>query len=76
MRFAADGMLGRGLYGAPDPRKSLEYCGNGTNGKFMFICRFNLSGAGTAGPSTGRRFDEFCVFDESNVVVLWLLKCA
>ena len=70
-------MLGRGLYGAPDPRKSLGYCRSPD--KFMFICRFNLSNARHAGPSTRHQnsvFDEFCVYDESHVVVLWMLKLA
>ena len=74
--FAANGMLGRGLYGAPDPRKSLQYCRSAN--KFMFICRYNLaSPAQHAGPSTQHRnsiFDEFCVYDERRVVVLWMLK--
>lgn len=77
LRFAADGMLGRGLYGAPDPRKSLNYCDEGRHGKFMFVCRFNLSAARHAGPMTADRntvFSEFCVFDECHVVVLWMLK--
>ena len=77
--YAANGMLGRGLYGAPDPRKSLQYCKNSENGKFMFVCRFNLSGAKRAGPDTPHRntiFDEFCIFDERHVVVLWMLKLA
>ena len=77
MGFAANGMLGRGLYGAPDPRKSLQYCKNSENGKFMFVCRFNLSAAKRAGPDTNHRnsiFDEFCVYDERHVVVLWMLK--
>ena len=73
-------MLGKGLYGAPDPRKSLGYCGKGcTNGSFMFVCRFNLAGAAFAGlitPHPNTTFDEFCVFDEARVVVLWMLKLA
>ncbi|EOD14658.1 hypothetical protein EMIHUDRAFT_96355 [Emiliania huxleyi CCMP1516] len=76
LSFAANGMLGRGLYGAPDPRKSLQYCRSAN--KFMFICRYNLaSPARHAGPSTQHRnsiFDEFCVHDERRVVVLWMLK--
>ena len=78
LSHAANGMLGSGLYGAPDPRKSLNYCGKSRN-KFMFICRFNLSGAQHAGPGTRHRntiFDEFCVYDERHVVVLWMLKLA
>ena len=39
MSFAANGMLGRGLYGAPDPRKSEQFCKHSVNGKFMFVCR-------------------------------------
>ena len=82
LSFAAQGMLGTGLYGAPDPRKSLQYCRGGGQGKFMFICRFNLGKRGTkppqhAGPSTSHRnttFDEFCIYDERNVVVLWMIK--
>ena len=75
----ANGMLGRGLYGAPDPRKSLQYCKDSAHGKFMFVCRFNLSAAKRAGPDTAHRnsiFDEFCVYDERHVVVLWMLKLA
>ena len=49
LRFAAHGMLGQGLYGAPDPNKSRDYCKGGANGNFMFICRFNLSDARHAG---------------------------
>ena len=43
----------------------------------MFICRYNLSNAQHAGPSTPHRntvFDEFCVYDDNHVVVLWILK--
>ena len=36
LSLAGNGMLGRGLYGAPDPRKSLQYCRSAN--KFMFIC--------------------------------------
>ena len=71
-------MLGQGLYGAPDPRKSLNYV-KGTTGKFMFVCRFNLAAAKHAGPKTSHRnstFDEFCVYDERHVVVLWMIKLA
>ena len=77
LHFASRGMLGKGLYGAPDPRKSLQYCRS--NDKFMFICRFNLSNAQHAGPNTPHRnsvFDEFCVYDERHVVVLWMIKLA
>ena len=74
---AADGMLGAGLYGAPDPRKSFNYCGRSED-KFMFICRFRLDAiAKHAGPSTQHRntvFDEFCVYNERHVAVLWMLK--
>ena len=76
-------MLGRGLYGAPDPRKASHYsdtrgpyASNHSNTGTMFICRFNLSAAKHAGPSTSHRntvFDEFCVYDEQHVVVLWML---
>lgn len=63
--------------GAPDPRKSLQYV-RGSHGQFMFICRFSLKrGTLHAGPATSHRnshFDEFCIFDERNVVVLWMLK--
>ena len=79
MAYAANGMLGRGLYGAPDPRKSLQYCKDSTHGKFMFVCRYNLSQAKRAGPDTQHRnsiFDEFCVYDERHVAVLWMIKLA
>jgi len=76
LSYAANGMLGRGLYGAPDPRKSLQYCRSAN--KFMFICRYNLaSPARHAGPGMQHRnsiFDEFCVYDEQRVVILWMLK--
>jgi len=75
--YSSNGMLGRGLYGAPDPRKSLQYCKDSPNGKFMFVCRFNLKESKHAGPSTAHRnsiFDEFCIFDERHVVVLWMIK--
>ncbi len=77
LRFAAHGMLGQGLYGAPDPNKSRGYCKGGANGNFMFICRFNLSDARHAGPGTQHRnthYEEFCIYDEARVVVLWMLK--
>ena len=77
LSHAANGMLGRGLYGAPDPRKSAQYCGKYgadlQSGKFMFICRFNVSNARYHQNQT---FDEFCVYDERHVVVLWMLKLA
>ena len=79
IQFAANGMLGRGLYGAPDPNKSRAYCKGGANGNFMFICRYNLAGAQHAGPGTQHRntmYDEFCVYHDSMVVVLWALKLA
>ena len=72
-------MLGNGIYGAPDPRKSLQYCTNPQHGTFMFVCRFNLIAAKRAGPGTQHRnsvYDEFCVFDDRHVVVLWMLKLA
>lgn len=77
LRHAGNGMLGRGLYGAPDPRKSMNYCTS--EDKFMFICRFRLDASArhAALPSTQHRntvFDEFCVYDERHVVVLWMLK--
>jgi len=77
MGYAANGMLGKGLYGAPDPRKSEQFCKNSANGKFMFVCRFNMKHAQHAGPETKHRntiFDEFCIYDERQVVVLWMLK--
>ena len=70
MRSANDGMLGRGIYGAPDPRKS-ALCGQQRNGTFFLVCRFNLSGAEYA---VNTVFDEYCVFEDSDVAVLWLLK--
>ena len=70
-------MLGKGLYGAPDPRKSKTYCGESQIGNFLFICRFNLSKAKHAGPETHHKnelFHEHCVPFENQVVVLWMLK--
>ena len=72
-------MLGAGLYGAPDPRKSVTYCRGSQLGDFIFVCRFNLSRAKHAGPQTHHRnsvFEEFCVPKESHAVVLWMLKLA
>lgn len=82
-RFAADGMLGNGVYGAPDPRKSKHYCGKKKDtlaGQFIFLCRYNLSeGAKHAGPATKHKntmYDEFCVFDDRYMVPLWMIKLA
>ena len=63
--------------GAPDPRKSLQYCRSPN--KFIFIARYNLSAAQHAGPRTQHRntlFDELCVYDEKHIVVLWMVKLA
>mmetsp|Transcript_39831 Transcript_39831/g.68312 ORF Transcript_39831/g.68312 Transcript_39831/m.68312 type:complete len:205 (-) Transcript_39831:287-901(-) len=70
-------MLGNGLYGAPDPRKSFTYATDEGFGSFLFICRFNLSAAKHAGPDTTHKnevFHEYCVFNEKHVVVLWMIK--
>ena len=70
-------MLGKGIYGAPDPRKSVNYSTLNKYGRFMFVCRFNLNEAQHAGPKTKHRnrvFDEFCVYDDNHVVVLWMIK--
>ena len=75
LQHAGNGMLGRGIYGAPDPRKSLGY--SRSTDKFMFICRFNLFSSQHAGPDTrhpNHSFHEFCVYDERHVVVLWMIK--
>ena len=77
MKYSKSGMLGKGIYGAPDPRKSAQFCQHAKNGKFMFICRYNLSNAMHAGPSTSHKnpvFDEFCVYKDNKVVLLWILK--
>ena len=82
LHHAQNGMLGRGVYGAPDPRKSMQYMDDRTaqglrRGPFMFLCRFNLRGAQHAGPSTHHRnsvYDEFCVYSDVQVVVLWAMK--
>lgn len=79
MRYAGEGMLGKGLYGAPDPRKSLQYCKGSPDGNFMFVCRFNVTAAKRAGPDTHHRntvFGEFCVYDAAHVIVLWMIKVA
>jgi hypothetical protein len=76
MKYAANGMLGIGLYGAPDPRKSSQYCEKqgvkNPNGNFMFICRFNLKV--NTKHYKNKLFQEFCVYDDSQVVVLWMVK--
>jgi hypothetical protein len=72
LRFAnAQGMLGGGIYGAPDPRKASEYAAQGAHGRFMFLCRFNLVGSRH---QQNVQFAEYCVYQESRVVVLWMLK--
>jgi len=63
--------LGHGLYGAPDPRKSIGYC-SGKHGKFMFLGIFNLDGAKSA--NTGRKMEEWCVSKAEHAVLLWMLK--
>ena len=57
--------------GAPDPRKSLQYC-DGKNGYFMFICRFHLAKGHRY--AQNKTFDEYCVYNEKHVVALWMLK--
>ena len=42
LKYASGGLLGSGLYGAPDPRKSANYGERSSEEKFMFICRFRL----------------------------------
>ena len=74
MQFSANGMLGKGIYGAPDPRKSVTYCGPSTIGRFLFVCRFNLAEA-KHGKFDGT-YHEYCTFDESKLVVLWMVKLA
>merc|ERR1711924_480211 len=71
-RPAAHGRLqGDGLYGAPDPRKSNKYARDGQDGRFVVLCRFNLSGARHM---VNAPYDEYCVYDEAHVVPLWVLK--
>ena len=43
------------------------------NARFMFLCRFNVSQAKYA---MNKMFDEFCVFRERDVIVLWAIKLA
>ena len=66
-------MLGNGIYGAPDPRKSLQYCENPQHGMFMFVCRFNLLKR-VDKYAQNNVFDEYCIFDDRRVVVLWMIK--
>ena len=63
-------MLGNGVYGAPDPRKSWQYCG-GTLGNFMIVCRF---AAPQAFFKKNLIYDEFCVPNEAMCVPLWQVK--
>lgn len=63
-------MLGNGVYGAPDPRKSRQYCG-GSHGNFMIVCRFAVPKAFFKKNSW---YDEFCVPDEAMCVPLWQIK--
>ena len=66
-------LLGVGLYGAPDPRKSISYCGPPSAiGRFLFVCRFNLAGASHGKPDG--TYHEYATFDEAKVVVLWMIK--
>ena len=83
IKFAKEGMLGAGIYGAPDPRKSFQYTNKHSashsagSADFMFVCRFNLEGAQHAGPLTKHRnslFDEYCIYSDVRCVVLWVLK--
>jgi hypothetical protein len=63
-------MLGNGVYGAPDPRKSWLYCG-GQHGNFMIVCRFAVPKAFF---KTNRFYKEFCVPEEAMCVPLWQIK--
>ena len=71
LKFAKAGMLGAGIYGAPDPRKATQYMPAGQHGRFMFLCRFNTTGSRN---QQNVSFAECCVYDESKVVILWMLK--
>jgi len=67
-------MLGHGIYGAPDPRKSNQYNGSGSpDGRFMIVMRVNLANRDTK-YAHNSIYDEYCVFDDCNTVPLWAIK--
>ena len=72
LRFAKGGVLGAGIYGAPNPQKATQYCLTSQHGRFMFLCRFNTTGSSHQQNYAG--LAEYCVFEEAKVVVLWMLK--
>ena len=74
LKFASAGLLGTGLYGAPDPRKSATYASSIDGGKFLFVCRFNLAGAKHGQFSGSHKFHEYLTTEEAKVVVLWMIK--
>ena len=43
------------------------------DGRFMLICRFNLSEPSTK-YAQNKCYNELCVFDDSHVLPLWLVK--
>ena len=78
LSYATNGNLNVGLYGAIDPRKSLTYCGGGANNNYMFLCRYRFDNTTRKGKfgSQEPTYDEFAVYNEKHVVVLWMLKIA
>jgi len=72
------GQLGRGIYGAPDPRKANQFALQNHHGSFIFVIRVNLSHAkylqGPPQPGGIPGYEEFCVPKDSHAVVLWQIK--
>ena len=63
--------LGNGIYGAPSPLKAFSYTSG--SDRLILVCRFNLKGSKHSNTGSSG-LDEFCIFDDRRVVVLWLLK--
>ena len=76
-------MLGRAIYGAPNPCKSKHYVNAhqrnpiNVDDLFMLVCLFNLTGSRRAGPDTSALnsvYDEYAIFDQNKCLVLWIIK--
>jgi len=67
-RMGVGGMLGGGIYFAPNPGKSSHYC---DGHKMMLLCRVNLSNSRYAENAI---FQEYCIYDVSSVLPVYVLR--
>lgn len=61
------GMLGGGIYFAPNPQKSTQYC---DKFKKMLLCKVNLEESKYA---QNEIFEEYCIYDIKKVLPWYIL---